>query len=200
MSFSQVPSSVRTVIQVLQSILQNNNIQGTLIITATESRYEDRITPRRGHEARIHDRLPLFLSDLRRETRNAVLLVPPPGYDWEDQVAGVCNEINQFDNNTRNDERLLQYYQLGYLMSLRGFSSAARNCARSFLLPNRLHYFWQLSRRTYLLYSTRGTWNILGTINISCYALRYMAESDFLEIMMREALTARTNELMDLPF
>ncbi|CAG8567287.1 5045_t:CDS:2 [Diversispora eburnea] len=58
----------------------------------------------------------------------------------------MCNDINQIDYNVGNDEQLQFYYQLDSLMSQRGFTSTARNVAR-------------------------GTWNIHGTRNISCFAL-----------------------------
>lgn len=199
MNSSSLPPPIRANALSLQTLLQDANIRGTLMISATDVEYRETCTPRRRHETRIHARLPSFLFDLRRVVMNRNFLAIPDGDTWEEQVAGVCNEINQFNNNSRNDERLLQYYLLGLLMFQRGFSNAAKNRAKNFLLPSSQPGFWQISRRTYLLYSTRGTWNIPNTINLSCYALQYMSETDFHEVLMREAAAARTSEDINFP-
>jgi hypothetical protein len=198
MSFSRLPPVIRTNVQLIQIAMQAETIPGAIVISSSEVRYSPVVAPRRSHESEIHDRLSLLLSDLRREALDITPLAPPPGYNWENQVASVCNEINQFDNNTKNDERLLQYYQLGQLLSQRGFSKIARGCARTYLLPNRQPNFWLLSRRIYLLYSTRGTWNISGTMNLTCYVIRYISENDFYNVLIREATNARTNEMLNL--
>ena len=198
MSFSHLPPVIRTNAQLIQLVIQAEIVPGALIISSSEVRYSPVLAPRRSHESAIHERLASFLSDLRRESGDITPLSPPPSYNWENQVASMCSEINQSDNNTKNDERLLQYYQLGFLLSQRGFSKAARTCTRTFLLPSRQSNFWLLSRRIDLLYSTRGTWNIAGTINLTCYVLRYISENDFYNVLIREVTNARTSEMLSL--
>ncbi|RHZ57509.1 hypothetical protein Glove_386g65 [Diversispora epigaea] len=88
---------------------------------------------------------------------------------------------------------------LGFLMSQRGFTTAARNRAKTYLLFNRLRDFWEISRRAYLLYNTRGTWNILGTKYITCHTLRHMSDIDFQGVMLQEAADAKIKELINFP-
>ena len=199
MDLSRFPSSVQVNTVVLQSILREMGLDESIRISATEMEYEERSHTRRSFADRIHDRIPLFLSDLRREGTNLTPLPVPPGNNWEEQVAYVCNEINQLTSNTKHDEQLLHYYQLGFLMSQRGFSAAARNHAKTYLLFNRLRDFWEISRRTYLLYNTRGIWNILGTRYITCHALRHMTDIDFQGVVLPEAAEAKIKELINFP-
>ena len=86
------------------------------------------------------------------------------------------------------------YYQLGFLLNQREFAEEAKTYVRSFLLITQLDDLWQLARRVFQLYSTRGIWNIMGTNNISCYVLQYMEESSFQELMS-EATSLRISEV-----
>ena len=114
-------------------------------------------------------------------------------------MSSVCGSINQLTIDSRNDEQVALYYQLGFLLDQREFAVEARTYVRSLFLTTWLNNLWQLTRRVFQLYSTRGTWNIFGTNNISCYVLRYMRESDFQELM-EEATSSRISEvLIEIP-
>ncbi|RHZ76318.1 hypothetical protein Glove_199g195 [Diversispora epigaea] len=189
MDLFRFPSSVQVNAMILQSILREMGLEGSIRISVTEMEYEER----------PYTRISLFLSDLQREGTNLTPLPIPSGDNWEEQVAYVYNEINQLTSNTKHDEQLLHYYQLGFLMSQRGFSTAVRNRAKTYLLSNRLRDFWEISRRAYLLYNTRGTWNILGTKHITCYTLRHMSDIDFQGVILQEAADAKIKELINFP-
>lgn len=193
MSYLTLPPSIVAKAVSLQQALREHNVQGSMTVTTEELRYETISSPRRNHEERLHNRMPLFISEIRRESLNTTPLPLPYGSTWEDQVCNVCETINSFDNNTRNDERILQHYQLGLLMYLRGFSNNARDFARVYLLPNLARDFWPVCRRAYTLYSIRGTYNIPGTTHILCYALRHLSEDDFQELIV-EARNAILDE------
>ena len=200
MDLSEFPPEVRILAAELQNVLRRLEREGTLKVSTIEIEYEEITIQRPTHAERIHKRVPLFVTELRRECTNLIPLLPPLGDNWEDQMESVCQEINLINNNTRNEEQLQLYYQLGTLLSQKGFNAVSKNHAKSYLLSHKQRDFFPIARRTYLLYSARGSWNIRGTVNISCYALRHMTEIDFQSILIPEAEEAKTKELLLTPF
>ncbi|RHZ89210.1 hypothetical protein Glove_18g92 [Diversispora epigaea] len=140
MDLSRFPSSVQVNAMILQSILREMGLEGSIRISTIEMEYEERPHTRRNN--------------------------------WEEQVAYVCNEINQLTSNTKHDKQLLHYYQLGFLMSQRGFSTAARNRAKTYLLSNRLRDFWEILEE--LIYYFQG-------------------------VILQEAADAKIKELINFP-
>ena len=200
MDLSEFPSEVRITAVALQNILRSLGREGTLKISNLEIEYEETSSRRPSHTDRVHGRLPYFIAELCRECTNLTPLPSPPGEDWEEQTEIICSRINLVDNNTRNEEQLQLYYQLGSLLSLKGFNAASRSFAKTILLSHKQKDFFPTAKRTYFLYSARGSWHINGTVHISCYALRHMSESDFQDVLLPEAEEAKTRELILLPF
>ncbi|RHZ57510.1 hypothetical protein Glove_386g63 [Diversispora epigaea] len=87
MDLSRFPSLVRVNAEVFQNILREMGLEGSIRISATEMEYEERPHNRRSFADRIHNRIPLFLSDLQRESTNLTPLPIPSGDNWEEQVA-----------------------------------------------------------------------------------------------------------------
>jgi hypothetical protein len=195
MNFSNFPSSVRINALLLQCHLNELELEGTFKITATSVEYEERF--KRNHADEINEKIPLLISDLRNESVDLTPLPDPFGDNWEDQVINACNEINQISTNTRNDDQLKHYYQLGSLLAQRDFSTEAKDFTKTYLLSNRIPGSSLIAQRVYTLYSTRGTWNIKETKNITCYVLRYINEVDFQGVLLPEAADAKIRELFD---
>lgn len=200
MDLSEFPPNVRISAVVLQEVLRSLGREGTLRISSDEIEYDEETVQRPTHAERIHRRLPLFVAELRREGFVLVPLIESPGESWEEKVENVCQGINIIDTTTHNEEQLQQYYQLGSLLSQRGFNSVAKNYAKSHLLSHKHRDFCPTARRVYRLYSVRGSWNIAGTVNISCYSLRHMSETDFAGVLLPEAEEARIREQIELPY
>ncbi|RHZ49097.1 hypothetical protein Glove_530g18 [Diversispora epigaea] len=200
MDLSEFPSEVRITVVALQNILRSLGQEGTLKISNLEIEYEETSTRRPSHTDRVHGRLPYFIAELRRECTDLTPLPSPPGESWEEQIEIICGGINLVNNNIRNEEQLQLYYQLGSLLSLRGFNATSRSFAKTILLAHKRKDFFPTAKRTYFLYSARGSWHINGTVHILCYALCHMSESDFQDVLLPETEEAKTREILSLPF
>ncbi|RHZ82759.1 hypothetical protein Glove_103g286 [Diversispora epigaea] len=75
MDLSRFPSSVQVNTMILRNILREMDLEGSIRIFATEMEYEERPHTREG--------------------TNLTTLPIPSGDNWKEQVAYVCNEINQ---------------------------------------------------------------------------------------------------------
>ncbi|RHZ52244.1 hypothetical protein Glove_463g50 [Diversispora epigaea] len=137
MDLSEFPSEVRITAVAFQNILRSLGQEGTLKISNLEIEYEETSTRRPSHTDRVHGRLQYFIAELRRECTDLTPLPSPPGKSWEEQIEIICGGINLVNNNTRNEEQLQLYYQLGSLLSLRGFNAASRSFAKTILLAHK---------------------------------------------------------------
>ncbi|CAG8439395.1 15718_t:CDS:2, partial [Cetraspora pellucida] len=142
----------------------------------------------------IHEKVPLYIEDLRRREISLQSLEIVIGRSWEYQMRQLCAKLNK---NLQNPSANLQnFYLLGKKINDTNWGDAVRKLIQE-EFPNGYRNFWKTAFCVYTLYSCRGIPNLFNMQHIMPHILLKMYENDFSKLL-DEAKTLKSQEEVDL--